>query len=271
MPKFGVRIERVHPKRFRYEQVGSTDGYTRLRISLPEERLAADVLLREGTSDWFTFKQIFLEEDYDFRPLSRHAELKALYAQLAREGVPLIVDLGANIGLSALYFSLLWPKAQIVAVEPDPGNFALLSRNLAARRTLEAIHAGISSRRVKLSLAGHGAGENAVTTRPVESEAAVDAVQGITVSEILERHAGPGKGRPFVLKIDIEGAEAELFSSNVDWVDSFPVIVIELHDWLYPGKGTSANFLRTISRLDRDFVHIGENVFSIRNARGAAH
>jgi FkbM family methyltransferase len=266
MPRFGVRIERVHAKRFRYEQAGTSGGHTRLKLSLPEERLSADVLLREGTSDWFTFKQIFVEEDYDFRPLSRHAELRALYARLAKEGTPLIVDLGANIGLSALYFSLMWPEARIVAVEPDPDNFAVLARNVAGRPGLEAIHAGISSRPVKLGLANRAAGENAVTTRPVEDGAGEGIVDGITVTDILERHAGNGTSLPFILKVDIEGAEAELFSSNVEWVDRFPVIVIELHDWLYPGKGTSANFLKTIAGLDRDFVHIGENVFSIRNA-----
>jgi FkbM family methyltransferase len=270
MPRFGVRIERVHPKRFLYEQTGTRDGYTSLKVSLPGRGLTTDVLLREGTSDWFTFKQIFLEEDYDFRPLSRHAELEALYARLARDGTPLIVDLGANIGLSALYFSLLWPEAKIVAVEPDPGNFALLSRNVHARPRLEAIHAGISSCSSKLRLGNRSAGENAIITRPVADYDGTNVVEGITVSEILESHAGDGEVRPFMIKIDIEGAEAELFSADVDWVDRFPLIVIELHDWLYPGKGTSANFLKTISQLDRDFVHIGENVFSIGNGLAAS-
>jgi len=38
-----------------------------------------------------------------------------------------------------------------------------------------------------------------------------------------------------------------------------------LHDWLLPGQGTSRSFLKCMAALDRDFVHIGENVFSIRN------
>lgn len=271
MPRLGVRLERVHPKRFRYQQAGSQDGYTHLQLTLPEERLEADVYLREGTSDWFTFKQIFLDEDYDLRPLSRHAELKALYASIAARGTPLIVDLGANIGMSALYFSLIFPKARIVAIEPDEGNSSLLSRNLASRPNFEAIQAGISSRPTRLSLTNRAAGENAFRTRPADGSETAGVVQGITVPEIIEEHGGPGGSEPFILKIDVEGAEAELFSSNVEWIDRFPLIIIELHDWLYPGQGTSSNFLKSISQLDRDFVHIGENVFSIHNARGAAH
>ena len=35
---------------------------------------------------------------------------------------------------------------------------------------------------------------------------------------------------PFIVKIDIEGSEDDLFSSNTDWVAKFPIIVVEPHD-----------------------------------------
>jgi hypothetical protein len=72
-------------------------------------------------------------------------------------------------------------------------------------------------------------------------------------------------GAPFIAKIDIEGAEADLFAANTGWVQSFDLVIIELHDWMLPGQGTSRNFLKCIANLDRDFLHIGENIFSIRN------
>jgi len=62
--------------------------------------------------------------------------------------------------------------------------------------------------------------------------------------------------------------ENELFSCNTGWVDSFPLLVIELHDRMLPGTANSRNFLRTAASLDRDFVHFGENVFSISNRSG---
>jgi hypothetical protein len=49
------------------------------------------------------------------------------------------------------------------------------------------------------------------------------------------------------------------------WIDRFPLLVIELHDWLLPGQSTSRNFLREIALRDRDFVYRGENIFSIAN------
>jgi len=70
---------------------------------------------------------------------------------------------------------------------------------------------------------------------------------------------------PFIAKIDIEGAEEELFSADTGWVDEFPLLIIELHDGLIPTSASSRNFLRCMAERDRDFVYWGENVFSIAN------
>ena len=70
---------------------------------------------------------------------------------------------------------------------------------------------------------------------------------------------------PFAVKIDIEGAEREVFSANTEWIEHIPVIIVELHDWLLPKKATALPFLRAVSRYDRDFVQVGENAVSIAN------
>ena len=82
-----------------------------------------------------------------------------------------------------------------------------------------------------------------------------------TIAELLEATSSV----PFLLKIDIEGAEADVFSQNTDCFDRFPLIIIELHDWMLPGQANSQAFLRWHAGLDRDFVLAGENVFSVRN------
>lgn len=68
-----------------------------------------------------------------------------------------------------------------------------------------------------------------------------------------------------MVKIDIEGGESDLFSANTEWVAKTPLIIIELHDWLLTGTANSRTFLQCIAGHNRDFVHIGENVFSIDN------
>jgi hypothetical protein len=69
----------------------------------------------------------------------------------------------------------------------------------------------------------------------------------------------------FLVKIDIEGGENRLFECDDEWVERAMVIIIELHDWLMPGTANSRNCLKALSRYNRDFLFIGENVFSIRN------
>ena len=85
----------------------------------------------------------------------------------------------------------------------------------------------------------------------------------------LVKDAESKKLQPFIIKIDIEGFESELFSQNTEWIDRFPVLIIELHDWVRPKEKTSLTFLNAISKLDRDFVYVKENIFSISNRIGS--
>ena len=86
----------------------------------------------------------------------------------------------------------------------------------------------------------------------------------ITVESLLKKYSSITY-TPFIIKIDIEGFEGDLFKKNTDWIDLFPIIIIELHDWMLPKKTTSSNFLKQISKKNRDFIYHGENVFSISN------
>jgi FkbM family methyltransferase len=259
MPRMGVKIVPVKPKTVRFRRLSTAAGRSRVEVSIGGRSIEVDV--REGGSDWMTFDQVFIDEDYDLRPLARFGELSHLYENLSKDRVPLILDLGANAGYSALYFHLTWPKARIVAIEPDPDNFALLKKNVAGVGAIEPIHAAIASVAGRLRIRDPKAGKNAVRTG--DTGAGVE-VEAITVDSLVERFRAEGC-EPFIAKLDIEGAEGELFAGNVGWVDEFPLISVELHDWLFPGEGTARNFLKAVADRDRDFVYLDENVFSIRN------
>jgi FkbM family methyltransferase len=266
LARLGAKIVRKFPENFDYTKSATEGGLTTLRVTDRLRGHTSEISLREGTSDWLTFDQIFVNEDYNLKVLKKYPELLALYKDACLKGTPLIVDAGANIGLSSLYFHHIWPESQIVAIEPSEENFAVLSRNTQNLPHFQALLAGIASKGLRLKLVDPDAEHNAFTTELLEpgSEGGITAV---TVPELLQKFP-PEKGFcPFILKIDIEGAEADLFSENVDWIKAFPILIIELHDWLYPGKGTTRNFLRAISAEDRDFIYLGENVFSIRNER----
>ncbi len=71
-------------------------------------------------------------------------------------------------------------------------------------------------------------------------------------------------GEPFLIKIDIEGFERDVFSVNTDWIDNFAGIFIEPHDWLFPGEGISKNLQRAMAGRDFEFFINGENIIYVR-------
>jgi FkbM family methyltransferase len=179
---------------------------------------------------------------------------------------PLIVDCGANIGAASMYFSQAFPDARIVSVEPASDNFDLLWRNVDPLR-VRSVQAAVASRPGSLAVRDPGAGAWAYRTGAEEAAGTViGEVDAITIEQILEDEPGT---TPFILKVDIEGAESDLFSANTEAISRFPVVIIELHDWMLPGEGTSQSFLRWHLDQEREFVHHGENVFSL-SPRAAA-
>jgi hypothetical protein len=81
------------------------------------------------------------------------------------------------------------------------------------------------------------------------------SIPGFTIDQLSE-------GKPIlVVKVDIEGAEKELFRSNTDWMDRTDLIAIELHDWLFPNFGTSQSFMKAIAGHPHEVAMRGENLF----------
>ncbi len=210
--------------------------------------------------EYYVFRNIFYSEDYNMPRLRQWPGIKAAYDRMvAAGGTPLIVDCGANIGLSAVYFALEFPAARILAIEPHRGNFLRAVAATQAFDTVRVIQAGVASAPGTAQIVDPGMSTDAYRTELSDG----GDVPMVTLDGLI-REAAPAM--PFVVKIDIEGFESNLFAANTGWVDRFRVLVIELHDWMLPGQANSRNFLRTVSQYDRDFVYVAENVFSISNA-----
>ena len=122
-----------------------SNGYNRICVSSKDREFSRTVYLRQESSDIFNFEEIFCNNDYNLRRSVRYLEIESLYLSLSGSGVPLILDLGANIGLSSLYFCKNWPLAKIVALEPERRNLETLLLNIKGIPSIDAIHAAISS------------------------------------------------------------------------------------------------------------------------------
>lgn len=226
-----------------------------------------DMLYRPGTKDRFTLEENWARHPYRlsrFGGVERRLFIEQTYARLVAEGrTPLILDLGANIGASARVLARYYPAAEILAVEPEPGNFALLEANTAGIERIRCVQAAVAAREGRVRLADPGRSTDAYRTGATADGEDIGAVAAVSVRALLRLSSAT----PFLAKIDIEGAEAELFAHDTDWVDEFPAIAIELHDWMLPGQASSAAFLRCVGERGRDFLHPPQTdiVFSLRN------
>jgi FkbM family methyltransferase len=220
------------------------------------------IWLREGTSDFEIVEQIFLRREYDFTEWpAHHAMIQQAYAELLAAGrKPVIVDCGANIGLASIWFALRYPRAIVYAVEPEPANFAMLRRNAAPYANIVPIQAGISDRVTRVAL-HNPAGE------PWACQTEEDAQGGVATVTIADLLAASPSAAPLVVKVDIEGYETSLFRSNTAWADATPLVVFEMHDWLFAWRGTGDAMLRCLTRQPRDYLVRGENIFSFAHPR----
>lgn len=212
--------------------------------------------------DWATIQEVFVREEYGTEPFAINDEIQFYYSELIQNAkTPLVVDMGANIGVSSAYFSNTYPEAQLVALEPSESNFSLLSMNTASLGNVEPLNVAIGPDSGFQKMFDPRLGNNAYRTFGAD-EHFVGNVNIMSVHDVLEAYT---TCTPFIAKIDIEGFEGELFSKNLEWVDKFKVIAIEIHDWMLPGKAVSSNFFAAIGGKNRDLVFRGENIFSIRN------
>lgn len=223
------------------------------------------VVLRETIADHATFKQCLVSNQYDFLGLPQAERLQERYRQTLKDGGrPLIIDAGANIGLATLWFAKHFPEAQIVAVEPDDKNFELLRRNtqhLGSRVTL--IQGGVWHRSARLGILNPNAGAAAFRVGELP-EASTQGVPAYSIDDICSR---AGSQNPLIVKLDIEGSQAHLFSANTDWVGRTDLITLELDDWLFPWQGTSHHFFRCLSQYPFDYLLHKESIFCFRDTR----
>jgi FkbM family methyltransferase len=218
-----------------------------------------DLTMRPKSGDAAVVSQVFSLLQYDTSQFPQHARVVKAYNDiLARNHRPLILDLGANNGASARWFAREYPEASIVSVEPDADN-ARLCRFNTEGYPIEVVTAAIggSPGRVLLDTVNMGS-VSYTTTRSSDG-----GVPVVTVGQIL---ADRPDHELFIVKIDSEGFEDDLFATGTEWVDKAHVIMIEPHDFKFPNRDTSRHFQETMGRLPFQVLVSWENLVYVRHA-----
>lgn len=229
------------------------------KLTIESRGRALDFVYRpDSEGDVGVVRQIFRDRDYEMRQWEQGRRF--LDACSKRPGTGLIVDAGANIGAATVFFLETYENVFLYAVEPDMDNMNLLRQNTSAYNNACVFEGAISNNRDELYLLDPGLSDWGfrTTTGHGISNKPLRKVAVITPAEILRSCSSM---YPMIMKIDIEGGEDKLFSGDSHWMNQFGVIIIELHDWMFPGRGCSRNFLRAVATSEFDFLQRGENIF----------
>ena len=212
--------------------------------------------------DWATIQEILVRLEYDTKFFSADEGIWESYKSILRSGeIPLILDLGANVGIASVFFNKKYPKSKIVGIEPNESNVRKARDNLDNFPRTDILHAAVSDVDGEIELYDPGLGNNAYRTFGEPLEAA-GRVQAMSISSLLRQYKSL---RPFLVKIDVEGFESVIFQGDASWIDEFEVIALEIHDWMLPNLAISSNVLKALGGRNRDFVSRGQTWFSIKN------
>ena len=218
-----------------------------------------DFYFRPGShADLGAIQQIFQNKDYAIEEWTQGKCLASYYeTRKARGEKALIVDAGANIGAASVYLSKIYGSSAIYAVEPEKSNIALLKIN-TENLAVEIFEGAIAADDGVMYLQNPDASSWAFQV--AERESGIP-VQTVAPTSLMASAAACGEFYPLIFKIDIEGGEQVLFKKDIEWMNLFPLIIIELHDWMLPFQGSSRSFMKALADFDFDIVYKGENMF----------
>lgn len=216
-------------------------------ISLNSKKFKNPVQIRKSDSDLPIYYQIFAELQYDINYNLKFSPLN-------------IIDCGANVGYSCLYFAANFPAANIIAIEPQKDNFKQLENNVKNYSNIKPINAAIWDRNTSLTIKNEYEWSASFEVKEQEETGQGFSLRGVTINELMDKYNIPVID---ILKVDIEGAEYNLFANDPHpWLSKTKCLIIELHDLLSPG--TSQVFFKEMAKYKWNTFIRGENIVSFK-------
>lgn len=199
------------------------------------------VWLRRNTSDGDLFRVLIEEQEYNYFTFLNEPQL--------------IIDAGANIGLSTVHFALKYPNAIIYAIEPEQNNYELLKLNTRGYSNIIPIHAALMAHEGMGKIIDVGQGDLAYQIS-LNVDQNSEHVECLTILGLYKKY---NIEKVDLFKMDIEGAEKDIFEENEDWIYPIRMLIIELHDRIHAGCNKSV-FKRIEDIFEYGWIG-GENYF----------
>jgi FkbM family methyltransferase len=176
------------------------------------------LLFRPGTTDLKVLLDTFAHK-YHLPPIDLRPDC-------------VIVDLGGNVGYTVVHLAFLYPKSRIIAVELDRDNIEIASQNTRFHQErCKLIHAAIWSADGQVQYGGSGEWAFHVVEGHLDDKSNVRQAPARTIDSIFEEC---NLDTVHYLKMDIEGAEANVFQGPMSWINHVQSIKIEVHPHYNP-------------------------------------
>lgn len=189
-----------------YSQLKRYQRYQECQVKLKQKKL----IIPDAASFLSAYKEIFLKQIYKFK---------------ADNTSPKILDLGANIGLSIIFFQELYPNAEIIALEADPQVFRYLQSNINSQDypNVKLINKAVWYENSWLNFASEGADSGQIDCASSNHNYKTVQVEAVDIAELLSNQAFD------FIKMDIEGAEEFVLPRCQGLLDSVNHLFIEYH------------------------------------------
>jgi FkbM family methyltransferase len=198
--------------------------------------------MQPNTIDNHSFYEIFLKEDYNFK------------LSLDKTQVKFIIDAGANIGFSTVFFANKFPSAKIIGIEPDNTNFKCFIKNTQNYTQIEAIKGAVWCKSKHMEIKDEGWGTRGFMVNEVDQESQ-NSIKGYSIRDLMKQYEMQWID---ILKLDVEGSELEIFSSNYEeWLPKTKCLIIELHDRMRPGCSEAVK--NAVGKYTFEMFERGEN------------
>ena len=182
----------------------------------------------------YLFEEIFLSRDYAFKPCTKE---------------PLIIDCGSNIGVSVLFFKMLYPNSVIHAFEPNPRSFELLKHNVEVNRleniTLNNFALSDKEGEVLLFNSDSTFGSLMTSIDPLRGGQKSISVRSTKLSSYINNL------NVDLIKIDVEGAEGKIVQDlkSSGAIDRVAMYIIEYHLNMKQGCSNLGDFISDFTNL----------------------
>jgi FkbM family methyltransferase len=185
----------------------------------------------------YLYREIFLMKSYYFESDNNN---------------PVILDCGANIGMAVLYFKKLFPNAKIVAFEPNPSAFELLSKNVKENglKDVTLVNAGLSHTSGRLQFfTGESKASLVGSIRQDRAEGNSVEVDITLLSNYIKQHNAD------VIKMDVEGAEWMIMEDLVksDTLHIPEQYLMEYHHQINHERARFSTFLSMFEQRGFDY------------------